>query len=194
MLVQTEETPNPNALKFLPGVLLSPDEPIEFFKKDLEKCSSPLGRHLLLIEGIESLMIGSDFVTLTKAETQDWYALKPKILGQLTEYLLSGKPVFQEKEQFSCATSSKEKIEKKEIDPLTAEIIEQIEEILETKVRPAVARDGGDIIFDRFEEGIVFLHLKGACSGCPSSTITLKSGIENLLKYYIPEVLEVRSA
>lgn len=180
MFIQTEETPNPQALKFIPeSPVLSEDfgkRSLEF-KKNENTSSSPLAKRLLTVEGIEGIFFSKDYISVTKQESFDWYVLKPVILGLLMEHFINELPVY---------TGDTVEI-KEESDPL----IKQIREIIDTRVRPSVAMDGGDITFESFKDGIVYLKLQGACSGCPSSTATLKSGIENMLKYYVPEVQEV---
>lgn len=187
MFIQTQETPNPESLMFLPGHdVVGEEDPIFFHKTDTcEQC--PLARRLLDLSGVTNVFLGRDFITITKEKTFDWYVLKPHVLGLLMEHFINKMPllvtvfknVSHTDNHFSAMASG---------NPL----IQQIQEIIETRVRPAVAQDGGDIVFHSFVEGVVFLEMKGACSGCPSSTVTLKSGIENMLKFYVPEVLEVR--
>lgn len=143
--------------------------------------SSPLAQRLFEVSGVVGVFYGSDFITLTKEETQDWFTLKPKVLGVIMEHFVSHVPLFNH----SDSTGS---------DIEEDDISREIRELIETKVRPAVASDGGDITFDRFKDGVVYVTLKGSCSGCPSSNATLKSGIENMLKHYVPEVTEVRAA
>jgi Fe-S cluster biogenesis protein NfuA len=182
MFIQTEQTPNPATLKFLPGREVMPRGVADFTDPD-EATVSPLARRVFAIEGVTGVFLGSDFVTVTKAEGQDWYLLKAAVLGALMEHYLSGDPVLEagtELDQEAIADGGDE------------DLVRQIKELIDTRVRPAVAQDGGDIIFKGFERGVVYLHMRGACSGCPSSTITLKNGIENLLRYYVPEVVEVR--
>lgn len=183
MFIQTEQTPNPSALKFIPGPHLL-DEPMDFPNKATAKVS-PLALRLFQIDGVESVFIGTNFITVTKTEDMDWMVLKPSVLGSIMEHLMAHKPILNSPADVSdhIVTSTTE----------DSDIVKEIKELLESRVRPAVAQDGGDIIFDRFEEGIVYLKLHGACAGCPSSTMTLKSGIENMLRYYVPEVTEVRS-
>ncbi len=179
VFIQTEETPNPNSLKFMPGqAVLADDQSPVSFEKD-GTIQSPLARQLLAVEGIQSVFFGADFITITKAENFDWYLLKPILLGTMMDHFVNDLPLFQDNSQSSAVQSD---------DP----IIRQICELLDTRVRPAVAQDGGDVTFDRFEDGILYLNMKGACSGCPSSSATLKSGIENMLRFYVPEVLEVK--
>ena len=182
MFIQTEETPNPASLKFLPGrVVLA--EGTASFTSEAEAEGSRLARNLLGLTGVQEAFFGYDFITITKGEEADWSLLKPHVLTLIMDHFVSGLPVMESLSQERPGYLD-------ETDPL----LRQIRELIETKVRPAVAMDGGDILFDRFEEGIVFLKMQGACSGCPSSTATLKNGIENMLRHYVPEVLEVRAA
>ena len=181
VFIQTEETPNPDVLKFLPGTIVMPKGTASFSQP--EACqSSPFAKKLLESEGITSVFFGEDFISITKKTEEDWYLLKPRILGLIMEQFLSKLPVII----LDIETISADKDSE---DPLWT----QIRELIDTRVRPAVAQDGGDIIFQSFEDGIVYLKLYGACEGCPSSSATLKSGIENMLKYYVPEILEVRA-
>jgi Fe-S cluster biogenesis protein NfuA len=182
MFIQTEQTPNPSTLKFLPGRVVMEKGTLDF--ADIENAKgSPLARRLFAIEGVERVFFGSDFVTVTKAAGKDWQIMKPSILGGIMEHYTSGEPVVS-------AEASAEGDAGVEDD----EVVAQIKELLETRVRPAVAQDGGDIVFQDFRDGVVYLHMQGSCSGCPSSTATLKMGIENLLKHYVPEVVEVQAA
>ena len=180
MFIQTESTPNPATLKFLPGRTVL-DEGAADFPDRTAASASPLAQRLFAIDGVEGVFFGTDFVTVTRGEAE-WAHLKPAILGAILEHFASGQPVMEGAAQAAHA----------EHDGPDAEIVNQIKELLDTRVRPAVAQDGGDITFHGFERGVVFLHMKGACAGCPSSTMTLKMGIENLLRHYIPEVTEVR--
>jgi len=180
MFIQTESTPNPATLKFLPGRSVLDEGAADFPNREAA-ASSPLALRLFAIDGVEGVFFGTDFVTVTRGEI-DWAHLKPAILGAIMEHFTSGQPVMEGAAQAAHA----------EHDGPDAEIVNQIKELLDTRVRPAVAQDGGDITFHGFERGVVFLHMKGACAGCPSSTMTLKMGIENLLRHYIPEVTEVR--
>tara|TARA_Y100001970_G_scaffold208142_1_gene253632 strand:- start:13 stop:579 length:567 start_codon:yes stop_codon:yes gene_type:complete len=184
MFIQTEVTPNPSTLKFLPGRIVMKQGTAFFQNKDGE-VNSPLAKRLFDINGVKGVFLGSDFVTITKSEDSEWQILKPYLLGAIKEHYESGNEVILE-------IKSDEKVEDTSKD---SDIVKQIKELLDTRVRPAVAMDGGDIIYDSFEEGegIVYLKMQGACSGCPSSTATLKSGIENMLRHYVPEVKEVRS-
>lgn len=179
MFIQTETTPNPATLKFLPGTAILPGRTADF-RKAADAAKAPLAVRLFEVNGVDGVFLGHDFVSVTKADGSEWNTLKPQVLAALMEHLTKGLPVMLE--------------EGAEIGPEElGEIEAQIVELLETRVRPAVAQDGGDIMFDRFEDGVVYLHLRGACAGCPSSTATLKSGIENMLRYYVPEVMEVRA-
>jgi Fe-S cluster biogenesis protein NfuA len=181
MFIQTEQTPNPATLKFLPGREVM-NRGVADFTTPADAKASPLARRVFAVEGVTGVFFGTDFITVTKAADQDWYALKPAVLGAIMEHYLSGDPVLEPQAQAQEEGGGDE----------DDEIVKQIRELIDTRVRPAVAQDGGDIIVRGFERGIVYLHMRGACSGCPSSTITLKNGIENLLRYYVPEVVEVR--
>lgn len=179
MFIQTETTPNPATLKFLPGCAVTKQGTANFTSVE-EAGRSPMAVRLFGIEGVTGVFLGTDFITVTKAADQEWTALKPFILSAIMEHFGSGAPVIETAEGEGEADTD---------DETTA----QIKELLDTRVRPAVAQDGGDIIFRDFKNGIVYLHMQGACSGCPSSTATLKHGIENMLRYYIPAVMEVRA-
>ncbi|MBS0520782.1 MAG: NifU family protein [Proteobacteria bacterium] len=183
MFIQTEQTPNPSTLKFLPGRVVMEKGTVDFAGVDSAQ-SSPLARRLFAVEGVERVFFGSDFVTVTKAADRDWQMLKPSILGGIMEHFTSGEPVIAAEAGSGAAGADAE----------DDEVVAQIKELLETRVRPAVAQDGGDIVFQDFKDGVVYLHMQGSCSGCPSSTATLKMGIENLLKHYVPEVVEVQAA
>lgn len=185
MFIQTEETPNPLTLKFLPNRSVM-DTGTVYFSSEEEAKSSPLAERLFEIKGITGVLFGSDFIAVTKELEKEWYVLKPSILGAIMEHFVVEKPLFYAS---SVKDSLAKDLSSQELDSISKEI----QDIIDTKVRPAVAMDGGDIIFERFEDGIVFVKMQGACSGCPSSTLTLKSGIENMLKHYVPEVIEVRS-
>ncbi len=179
MFIQTESTPNPATLKFLPGTAVLRSGTAQFDKE--EDCgSSPLASRLFKLEGVRGVFLGGDFITVTKAPDQDWNNLKPLLLGAIMEHFTAGHPVMEGEERELDAGQDDD-------------VSKQVRELLETRIRPAVAQDGGDIVFHKFEDGVVFLHMMGACSGCPSSTATLKHGIENMLKHYIPEVREVRA-
>jgi Fe-S cluster biogenesis protein NfuA len=182
VFIQTEETPNPATLKFLPGHEVAGAATADF-PDPAAAGRSPLAERLFAIDGITGVFLGADFVTVTKAVDKEWYLLKPAVLGVIMEHFTAGRPVL-----LGAAPGSEEKVAEQD-----SEVVAQIKELLDTRVRPAVAQDGGDIIFHAFEEGVVFLTMQGACAGCPSSTATLKMGIENMLRHYIPEVQEVRA-
>ena len=182
MFIQTESTPNPATLKFLPGQSVLGTGTADFPTANAAG-PSPLAKRVFDVSGVTGVFLGADFVTVTKEDGQDWDVLKAPILGAIMEHYQSGNPVM-EGEQTASAHA--------EHTGEDGEIVNQIKELLDTRVRPAVAQDGGDIVFHGFERGIVYLHMQGACAGCPSSTLTLKMGIENLLRHYIPEVVEVR--
>ncbi|WP_115936515.1 NifU family protein [Aestuariispira insulae] len=185
MFIQTEQTPNPATLKFIPGREVLKEGSVDFPNAEAALGKSPLAERLFEIEGVSGVFFGHDFITVTKAEDKEWYVMKPSILGVIMEHFTAGQPVLSGEAE---AETAKAGAASEDDD----EIVVQIKELLETRVRPAVAQDGGDIIFHGFEEGIVYLTLQGACAGCPSSTVTLKMGIENMLRHYIPEVVEVR--
>jgi Fe-S cluster biogenesis protein NfuA len=178
MFIQIEETPNPKTLKFLPGQNVSPESNFNFKNKD-DAVISPLAIKMFEIQGVDSVFLGADFISITKDDSYEWHVLKPLVLTNIMDHLISGKDI----------VAGDASIEKK-YDSEDA-VIKEIVEILENRVRPAVAADGGDIIFHSYENGIVYLEMHGACSGCPSSTVTLKNGIENMLKFYIPEIISV---
>ncbi len=182
MFIQTESTPNPATLKFLPGQTVL-ESGVADYTAATEAENSPLASRIFAVDGVTAVFLGSDFVTVTKADNIDWNHLKPAILGAIMEHFQSGDPAIIAGEEQGGHSAH---------DGPDAEIVRQIKELLDTRVRPAVAQDGGDITFHGFEQGVVYLHMKGACAGCPSSTMTLKMGIENLLRHYIPEVTEVR--
>lgn len=182
MFIQTEETPNPATLKFLPGRDVIATGTADFPNREAA-ARSPLAVRLFDVSDVTAVFLGADFVTVTKAPEVDWQVLKPAVLGAIMEHFTSGDPVISEPAGPAHASG----------DGDNDEIVSQIVELLDTRVRPAVAMDGGDIVFHGFKEGIVYLHMQGACSGCPSSTVTLKMGIENLLRHYVPEVQEVQA-
>ena len=182
MFIQTEETPNPATLKFLPGQTVLGTGTANFSEGDSAE-SSPLAKKLFDVEGVGGVFLGSDFITITKKEDFLWEHIKPALLGTIMDFLQSGEEILNEVYRDSLHESD---------EGPNREIVKKITDLLDTRVRPAVAQDGGDITFQSFEEGVVYLHMQGACAGCPSSTMTLKMGIENLLKHYIPEVTEVR--
>jgi Fe-S cluster biogenesis protein NfuA len=184
MFIQTETTPNPASLKFLPGRVVLGQGTAEYRTSD-EAQTSPLAERLFAVPGVGGVFLGGDFITVTKNDGE-WPHLKPAVLGAIMEHFLSGMPVLREEpasdtgEQFFAAED--------------AETVETIKELIETRVRPAVAQDGGDITFKGFRDGVVYLNMRGSCAGCPSSTATLKHGIENLLRHFVPEVREIAEA
>ncbi len=182
MFIQTESTPNPATLKFLPGRDVLGNGTADFANADVA-AKSPLARRLFDIDGIERVFLGADFVTVTKAEATEWHHIKASVLGGIMEHYTSGEPVLLDEASAIGSQASADD------DPIVA----QIKELLDTRVRPAVAADGGDIVFEGFDDGVVYLHMQGSCSGCPSSTATLKHGIENMLKHYIPEIVAVEA-
>ena len=182
MFIQTESTPNPATLKFLPGQTVL-DLGTADFPSAEAAAKSPLAKRIFAAGGVTGVFFGNDFVTVTKADDAVWDHLKPSVLGAIMEHYQSGAPVMQGSVDVTGHAEHSGEDEA---------IVTQIKELLDTRVRPAVAQDGGDITFHGFDRGVVYLHMQGACAGCPSSTLTLKMGIENLLRHYIPEVLEVR--
>lgn len=187
MFIQTEATPNPATLKFLPGRSVLAAGTMDFRDAASAAQSSPLAAALFAVEGVTAVFFGTDFVTVTKRDDLEWQHIKPAILGAIMEHFMSGAPVLTGE-----AGAQGDSGQDEEFDAADEEIVSTIKELLETRVRPAVAQDGGDITFQAYREGVVFLHMRGACAGCPSSTATLKNGIENLLRHFIPEVQEVR--
>ena len=179
MFIQTEDTPNPSTLKFIPGQIVMSAGTADFRTAD-SAGRSPLARALFGVSGVDGVFLGSDFVSVTKAADAEWFSVKPAVLAAIMDHYTSGLPAVEEAEAVVAGEPD-------------SEIVVQIKEILETRVRPAVAQDGGDIVFHDFDDGVVYLQMHGSCSGCPSSTATLKAGIENMLRYYIPEVREVRA-
>ncbi|SFG47087.1 Fe-S cluster biogenesis protein NfuA, 4Fe-4S-binding domain [Palleronia marisminoris] len=183
MFIQTESTPNPATLKFLPGQTVLETGTADFPTREAAG-NSPLASRIFDIEGTSGVFFGNDFVTVTKTDATEWDHVKPAILGAIMEHFQSGQPVMSGESDHASGHA--------EHTGPDQEIVVQIKELLDTRVRPAVAQDGGDITFHGFDRGVVYLHMQGACAGCPSSTLTLKMGIENLLRHYIPEVVEVR--
>jgi Fe-S cluster biogenesis protein NfuA len=181
MFIQTEGTPNPATLKFLPGRAVVTGGPVDMPNAESAR-RSPLAERLFQVDGVTGVFLGGDFITVTKRADKQWELLKPALLGVIMEHFIADRPVLAE--GLAAAAESGEE---------DTEIVSQIKELLDTRVRPAVAQDGGDIVFRGFERGIVYVHLQGSCSGCPSSTATLRMGIENMLKHYVPEVMEVRA-
>lgn len=184
MFIQTEKTPNPETIKFLPGQPVMASGVVEFTDA-ADTARSPLATRLFALEGVDALFFGADFVSVTKKDGVIWNDLKTRVLAALMEHFAAGLPVMEEGAGADTAGHA---------DSADDEITRQIKELLDTRVRPAVAQDGGDVVFERFDNGIVYLRMRGACSGCPSASATLKHGIENMLRHYVPEVLEVRPA
>jgi Fe-S cluster biogenesis protein NfuA len=182
MFIQTEQTPNPATLKFLPGCTVMGSGTANFPERGAA-ARSPLAERLFQLPEVAGVFLGSDFITVTKAGDSDWHQLKPAVLAAVMEHFTAGRAVIVGDSTEGAAAPAEE----------DNEVVTQIKELLETRVRPAVAMDGGDITFEDYEDGIVYLHMQGSCSGCPSSTATLKAGIENMLRHYIPEVVEVRA-
>ena len=188
MFIQTEATPNPDTLKFLPGQDVTGQAAPRDYASDGAAGDSRLAQALFAVRGVERVFLGSDFISITKAAGTDWAHVKPMALAAIMDHFVAGLPVFDSGTDETPASAI-------EYEGETAEIVKEIRELIDTRVRPAVAQDGGDIVFDRFdaETGTVHLHMRGACSGCPSSTYTLKQGIENMLRAYVPEVLAVEA-
>jgi len=187
MFIQTEATPNPSTLKFIPGRAVLGGGTMEFSSRE-SATRSPLAERLFSVQGVTSVFFGSDFVTVTKNDS-DWQHLKPAILGAIMEHYMSGAPLLADGSVASDDAADEADEFFSEAD---AETVATIKDLIETRVRPAVANDGGDITFRGFKDGIVYLNMKGACSGCPSSTATLQHGIQNLLRHFVPDVIEVR--
>ena len=185
MFIQTEATPNPATLKFLPGKPVLPGGTRDY-RDAAAAAESPLAQKLFSVAGVAGVFLGQDFITITKAQAE-WQHLKPAILGLIMDHYLSGAPVLIDAGQEQAGLSEED------FDEADGEIVATIKQLLDTRVRPAVAQDGGDITFHGLKEGVVFLNMKGSCAGCPSSTATLKHGIENLLRHFVPEVSEVRA-
>ncbi|MGB0720182.1 MAG: NifU family protein [Bdellovibrionales bacterium] len=181
MFIQTQATPNPATIKFLPGETVLA-KGLKDYPSVEAASGSPLAQRLFSLQGVSGVFLGPDFVSVSKADDTDWSMLKPMVLAALMEHFSTGQPVVIEVAKTD------------EVDEADDEITAQIKELIETRVRPMVMMDGGDIAFERFEDGIVYLSMRGACAGCPSSTATLKDGIENMLKHFVPEVIAVRPA
>lgn len=190
MFIETETTPNPATLKFLPGQEVMVSGTREFTDED-DAEASPLAAALFSLGDVAGVFFGRDFVSVTAGEGVDWSALKPQVVSILLDHFVSGAPLFAASGNGIAVPAEDEDLGD---DPADADIVAQIKDLIETRVRPAVANDGGDIIYKGFREGVVYLTMQGACSGCPSSSATLKQGIEGLLKHYVPEVTEVRAA
>jgi len=190
MFIETETTPNPAALKFLPGQQVMDAGTREFASPE-DAVASPLAEALFDTGEVANVFYGRDFISVTAAPGVDWSALKPQVVALLLDHFVSQAPLFLAGSAGAIAVPPEDEVEE---DPADADIVAQIRELIETRVRPAVAGDGGDIQYRGFRDGVVYLTMQGACSGCPSSTATLKHGIEGLLKHYVPEVTEVRAA
>ena len=185
MFIQTEETPNPSTLKFLPGREILPNGSMDF-RSEQDAKKSPLAEALFNVDGVVGVFLSDDFITITKRDDKDWHLMKPGLLGVIMEHFTANRPVIISDDENSKSGSS--------IQDGDEDVVLQIKELLYTRVRPAVAQDGGDIVFEDFTDGTVTVQMRGACAGCPSSTATLKMGIENMLRHYIPEVKEVVAA
>ncbi len=191
MYIETETTPNPATLKFMPGEQVMAAGSREFTDEEQAQ-ASPLAEALFSLGDVIGVFFGRDFISVTAGPGVDWSPLKPQVVAMLLDHFVSGAPLFAGPDASGITVPA----ENEDVgdDPADADIVTQIKELIETRVRPAVANDGGDIIYKGFREGIVYLAMQGACSGCPSSSATLKQGIEGLLKHYVPEVTEVRAA
>ncbi len=181
MFIQTEDTPNAATMKFLPSQAVV-SNPVDFATVE-EAVSSPLAQVLFAVDGVQSVFLGTDFVSVTRTQDIDWPVLRPAVLSVIMEHFEAERPVLNEIQEEALEVTAK---------PEDGDVVTQIKDLLDNRIRPAVAQDGGDVAFERYEDGIVYLRLKGACAGCPSATATLKYGIENMLRYFIPEVQEVR--
>jgi len=191
MFIQTEPTPNPDTIKFLPGREVAGNAgPFDYARSE-ESAAAPMAQTLFTVEGVERVMLGRDFISISKSADADWKHVKPMVLAAIMDHFVAGMPILDAGAMDAGDTGDDTVYEGE-----AAEIVEEIKELIETRVRPAVAQDGGDIVFHRFEAdtGIVHLSMRGACAGCPSSTMTLKQGIENMLKAYVPEVTAVEAA
>ncbi len=184
MFIQTEETPNPATIKFIPGKPVLKSGMLDY-KKAEDAGQSPLAKTLFGIPGVGGIFLSTDFISVTKDSATEWASIKPAIMGTIMEHYMSDLPVVEGEEV-------PEQIANETFDEQDADLVKEIKELLDTRVRPAVAQDGGDIIFRGFKDGIVMLEMRGACSGCPSSTATLKNGVEKMLKHYVPSVKEVQ--
>ncbi|MFP5396529.1 MAG: NifU family protein [Alphaproteobacteria bacterium] len=191
MFIETETTPNPATLKFLPGqeVMYAGTRD---FRDEEDAAASPLASALFDLGDVTGVLFGRDFVSVTAGPGTDWSALKPQVVAILLDHFITGTPLFHAPTAAGIAVPAE--VEDFGDDPADSDVVAQIKELIETRVRPAVANDGGDIVYRGFRQGVVYLAMQGACSGCPSSTATLKNGIETLLKHYVPEVIEVRAA
>jgi len=184
MFIQTEATPNPATLKFIPGKEVLRSGTRDFRNRAGAESASPLAARIFEVDGVEGVFLGSDFISVTKG-VGEWQHLKPALLGAIMEHYMSGAPAVTDAPDADADDG--------QYASEDSDIVQTIKELLDTRIRPAVAQDGGDIVFHGYDGGVVYLHMRGACSGCPSSTATLRHGIENLLKHFIPEVQEVRA-
>lgn len=184
MFIQTEQTPNPATLKFIPGQAVLADGTVDFRSPDEAAGKSPLAERLFRIDDVSGVFLGADFISVTKDDAAEWPLLKPAILGVIMEHFTAGHEVMVE---------GASDVAEEDYNEEDAQVVSQIKELLETRVRPVVAQDGGDIVFHGFQKGVVLLQMRGACGNCPSSTMTLKNGIENMLRHYVPEVTEVQA-
>ena len=180
MFIETEGTPNPATLKFLPGRDVMGNGTADFADR-AAALRSPLATSIFALPGVSRVFLGGDFITVTKGDEPGWASLRPQVLGVIMEHFVAGHPVVEGEDEAAL----------EDVAPEDAEVVAQIKELLDTRVRPAVASDGGDIVFRGYRDGVVRLHMQGACSGCPSSSATLKHGIENMLRHYVPEVIGV---
>ena len=187
MLIETEETPNPNTLKFLPGQTVMPPGMTAEWTDEAQAQDNPLASTLFSVEGVQTIFYSTNFIAITKDEATAWQDLKVKIMSRIMDHALMGVPFYE-----APATDAHKPHDDGAPNAEDDEITKQIKALLDERVRPMVAMDGGDITFDRFDKGILYLKMRGACAGCPSATMTLKSGIENMMHHYVPEVLEVR--
>lgn len=185
MFIQTEATPNPATLKFIPGKPVLASGTRDFRDPAQAGEDSPLAARLFEIDGVEAVFLATDFISVSKADSEDWQHLRPAVLGAIMEHFMSGAPVVNDAAQEQAGGEQ-------EYSKEDAETVQTIKELLDTRVRPAVAQDGGDITFHDYKDGVVYLHMRGACAGCPSATATLQQGIENLLRHFVPEVQSVR--
>ena len=181
MFIQTEETPNPATMKFLPGRDVMGEGTMDIVSSE-QAAQSPLAQALFAVDGVRGIFLGKDFITVTKEDAKGWATMKPPVLTAIMEHFTANKPIVSPSEKTETTVETGE----------NAEIIAKIRDLLDHKIRPAVAQDGGDITFQSYDDGIVYLNLKGSCAGCPSSSMTLKAGVENMLRHYVPEVREVR--
>ena len=189
MFIQTEETPNPATLKFLPGKSVMPSGVADFPNLD-SAARSPLAQTLFDVDGVTGVFLGADFITVTKDAAKTWQTMKPMVLGAIMDHYTSGMPVLGTAADDDPGDDAIDQVGDGGLDP---EVVAQIKELIDTRVRPSVAQDGGDIVYRGFKDGTVFLNMRGSCAGCPSSTATLKMGIENMLRHYIPEVRQVEA-